>query len=88
MLRGLDSEEVGFLDYVDKIRREEELKRLNEERELLSEVKKHSADSAMDSVDPVKLDELKRKPIQTTTIKSKERSKQAQLLAGAVKKRK
>jgi len=87
LLRGLDSEEVGFLDYVDKVRREEELKRLNEERALISEVKKN-ADASLDPVDPLKIDELKRKPIQSGASKSKERSKQAQLLAGAVKKRK
>jgi len=88
MLRGLDTEEIGFLDYVDKMRREEELKRLSEEKALLSEVKKHVMESASEPVDPVKISELTRKPIQASTSKAKERNKQAQLLAGAVKKRK
>lgn len=86
MIRGLDDDEVEFLDFVDRTKEEIEAKRWKEEIKELSEFRKAVATLAEKSADQ-RLEELKKEAnvqlISSTGVKKS----QASLLAGVVKRK-
>uniref|UniRef100_A0A915HQ89 FAM192A/Fyv6 N-terminal domain-containing protein n=1 Tax=Romanomermis culicivorax TaxID=13658 RepID=A0A915HQ89_ROMCU len=84
MVRGLDSEEAGFLDYVDDMKAAEERQRRLEEKELIQEIAK--------ARETEKLQELSSAAASTSSrkleTKQKVISKQAQLISSIIVKRK
>lgn len=87
MIRGLDDDEVQFLDLVDKTRLEAEKKQKIEEAKILEEFRqKSSASSQIDLKEKLsaELNSTKNKPKAQTTAS---RPSQKAILAGVVRKR-
>ena len=103
MIRGLDDDEAGFLDYIDKARMESEQRKKEEEESAIAEFKKTISDFTSEEKEK-KIQEFKkslwsasriensgsenRKKVNDNFSGSSKRSAQAALLAGAVKRRK
>lgn len=90
MIKGLDNDEVQFLDLVDKTKEEMEAKRLQEEGKEIEEYRKAVANMA-EEAEGQKLLEIKNSANSTSTgltaTASSQRRSQQSLLAGAVKRK-
>lgn len=84
MVRGLDSDEVGFLDFVDNMKAAEESKRRLEEKRLIEEIHKTMESGGLIE-EPTSTALLQ--PVKKAAAKLKAPSKQAQLIAACIKKR-
>ena len=102
MIRGLDDDEAGFLDYIDKARMESEERRKKEEESAIAEFKKTISDFTNEEKEK-RIQEFRKSSWSASRIEDScdnskktnenssgcsKRSAQAALLAGAVKRRK
>uniref|UniRef100_A0A914W245 FAM192A/Fyv6 N-terminal domain-containing protein n=1 Tax=Plectus sambesii TaxID=2011161 RepID=A0A914W245_9BILA len=89
MVRGLDTEEVGFLSMVDDIKAAELRKKKDEEKELLNEVQEAKAKAMLEEQE-AHLNAIGAGPSTSTRSKAAtagKQNKQAQLLSGAIKRK-
>lgn len=96
MIRGLDDDEAGFLDYIDRARVEREERKKEEEETAIAEFKKTISDFTNEEKEK-KIQEFKKSLWSASRIEESKkgnenfsgckRSAQAALLAGAVKRK-
>jgi hypothetical protein len=90
MVRGLDTEEVGFLSMVDDVKAAELRKTRDEEKELLNEVQEAKAKVMLEQQEALLNKGIGAGPSTSTRSKAvaaPKPSKQGQLLAGAIKRK-
>lgn len=83
LVRGLDSEEVGFLDFVDNMKAAEENKRRIEEKNLILEIKKTMETETL--VEQPSTASIVAVPKKSSAAKGP--SKQAQIISAGIKRK-
>jgi hypothetical protein len=86
MIKGLDDDEVNFLDQVDKSRVEAEKRKAAEDKEALDEYRNAVSSLQEDSVQS-RINEVIKKPGLSSSSGTAPKTSQHKLLAGAVKRK-